>query len=477
MGPVTPPVPHMPQGYPPRPRVTAADIRYEWELASNVGTIAVGVVLLLLIGQLVNMLVAAIIPIGFALLGMVFVNLSNKGSMVQVSEVQFPHLHRLAQEVAHNLDMQMPAIFVTQSPVVNAYATGLFGQRTVVLHSALLEQMTLDEVKSVIAHEFGHIKLNHIMYGILQNITVSGFLGGLIFMPIKWLFFFASRAAEYSADQAALVGTMNIQACVTSEIKLAVGAKLYEQMNIQAYLLQIEEFSHTTGSKFIEILNDATHPMTVNRILHVIRFYRSPKYQQLAAAHGRSGTTTLTSGHVGTRDLFQRVASKAEYDRDMQRATAGMATPQPTVPQATHQQAAPSYMPPAPAQLAYAVAPPSISCGGCGMPLDANARFCNRCGTPVGGMNAQPAPQASFQPLPTEQAPGGAQPTPVGPAEQPAVRVVRRVVRSGEGTVPEQAMPPAPPVPAATAPAVCRGCGQPVAADTKFCANCGQPTT
>ncbi len=470
MGPATPPMSPGSQ-YPSRPRVTANDIRYEWELAANVGTIAVGLLLLLVIGQFVNILVAAVIPIVFTLLGMVFINLSNKGSMVQISEVQFPHLYRMSQEVAHNLDMELPAIFVTQSPILNAYATGLFGQRTVVLHSALLEQMSLDEVKAVIAHEFGHIKLNHIMYGILQNITVSGFLGNIIFMPIRWLFFFASRAAEYSADQAALIGTMNLQACVTSEIKLAVGAKLYEQMNIQAYLLQIEEFSHTKGSKFIEILNDATHPMTVNRILHVIRYYRSPNYQRLAASHGRSGTTTLTSGQVGTRDLFQRVAAKAEYQRDMERGASGSAVPQPQ-PSTPYQQSAPAFMPPVQAQPAYAVTPPAVTCGGCGLPLEAHARFCVRCGTPVAGMTAPqhtpPAPQAQFAPAPAPAA---------APAEQAAARVVRRVVRaSGPDQVAPVSQAPVEAAPVAPAPVNCTSCGQPLGTGAKFCGNCGQPS-
>jgi hypothetical protein len=68
---------------------------------------------------------------------------------------------------------------------------------------------------------------------------------------------------------------MDIQACVTSEIKLAVGPKLYEQMNIRAYVQQIAEFNSQTSSKFIELLSNSTHPMTINRIQAILRFYRS----------------------------------------------------------------------------------------------------------------------------------------------------------------------------------------------------------
>jgi hypothetical protein len=40
----------------------------------------------------------------------------------------------------------MPDVFLTQSPEINAFATGFLGRKkTVVLHSALVEAMTWDE--------------------------------------------------------------------------------------------------------------------------------------------------------------------------------------------------------------------------------------------------------------------------------------------------------------------------------------------
>ncbi len=476
---------HMPpQGWPQggqfqnRPRVNASDFRHPHEIAASVGTIAVSIIILFVFGALINQLVAIIVPLVLTIAGVLLAGVAHKGHMVQVGPNQFPHLYRMANDIAYKLDMNVPHIYVKQSPVINAFASGFGSHRTVVFHSALLESMNEREIATVMAHEFGHIKCNHIIYLILQQLAAGGLMGSLMFMPLKWLFFYASRMAEFSADRAALIGTNDIQACVTSEIKLSVGANMFNQMNIQAYMQQIDEFNSSLASKFIEVIQDQTHPMTVNRILAVIRFYRSPEYQRLAAAHGKAGTSTLTAGNVGTRDLFHRVASKAEYERDvnvMQQGQQNRMLQQAAPPQ--QPQPAPYQQPAYPQQpFQQPQAAPSISCGNCGVPLEPYAKFCVRCGTPVAGTAPTAQPEAQQAPAPA-------------PAPGPQPQVVRRVVRAGQPDAaplatpaPMQQVPVAPavqtPPPAPVAPApsqnLCPSCKQAVEPGSKFCGNCGQ---
>ena len=97
---------------------------------------------------------------------------------------------------------------------------------------------------------------------------------------------------------------------------------MYDQMNIQAYMQQMDDFSKASSNKLIGILERSISPDDSQSHSCADSYYRSPDYQRLAAANGRAGTSTLTSGDTGTRDLFQRVASQ-EYERDirvMQRA-------------------------------------------------------------------------------------------------------------------------------------------------------------
>ena len=48
----------------------------------------------------------------------------------------------------------------------NAYFTGVFGQKRIVLFDTLLEAMGPREVVAVLAHELGHFKLHHVRWGI-----------------------------------------------------------------------------------------------------------------------------------------------------------------------------------------------------------------------------------------------------------------------------------------------------------------------
>ncbi|MCD6250382.1 MAG: M48 family metallopeptidase [candidate division Zixibacteria bacterium] len=53
-----------------------------------------------------------------------------------------------------------------QSSKINAYVTGLFGTKRIVLYDTLIKYFTLDEIKFVMAHEMGHYKMNHVWQGV-----------------------------------------------------------------------------------------------------------------------------------------------------------------------------------------------------------------------------------------------------------------------------------------------------------------------
>ncbi|MBQ3687105.1 MAG: M48 family metallopeptidase [Treponema sp.] len=61
----------------------------------------------------------------------------------------------------------------------NAYFTGMGRNKRVVLYDTLLDQLSIDETESVLAHELGHYKLNHIVRRLFASI------------PLIALFFFA----------------------------------------------------------------------------------------------------------------------------------------------------------------------------------------------------------------------------------------------------------------------------------------------
>ena len=56
----------------------------------------------------------------------------------------------------------------------NAYFTGLFGQKRIVLFDTLVDAMGAREVVAVLAHELGHFKLHHVRWAIVRSVAASG---------------------------------------------------------------------------------------------------------------------------------------------------------------------------------------------------------------------------------------------------------------------------------------------------------------
>lgn len=58
-----------------------------------------------------------------------------------------------------------------QSAKINAYVTGLFGSKRIVLYDTMINSFTLDEIKFVMAHEMGHYVMHHVWYGVAMSIV------------------------------------------------------------------------------------------------------------------------------------------------------------------------------------------------------------------------------------------------------------------------------------------------------------------
>ena len=73
----------------------------------------------------------------------------------------------------------------------NAYFTGLFGKKRIVFFDTLLESLTYDEIKSVLAHEIGHYKMKHIQKSLVISMIIS-FIYFYIFFQITQNFYLLS---------------------------------------------------------------------------------------------------------------------------------------------------------------------------------------------------------------------------------------------------------------------------------------------
>src|SRR5215210_2914962 len=84
-------------------------------------------------------------------------------SAVKVTPTQCPDLYAKLQIACTTLGVDMPELFVQQSPIVNAF-TGGVEKPVIVLHTSLIERLNDEETLAVIAHEVGHIHAEHVLY-------------------------------------------------------------------------------------------------------------------------------------------------------------------------------------------------------------------------------------------------------------------------------------------------------------------------
>jgi Zn-dependent protease with chaperone function len=202
------------------------------------------------------------------------------GSGVKVSEHQLPEVYQAAKIASERLSMKMPDVFVVQSPIINAYATGFLDDRkTVVLHSALVEAMNNDEIISILGHEFSHIKCHHTNWLVLTNSTENVAKIPIISEIIGFVFKLWSRKGEYTCDHGGLIACRNLQASISALVKVAVGKELFSKINLDVLLAQKEEIDTSDFSKISEAFE--THPYLINRIHELKKFSESEAYKQL----------------------------------------------------------------------------------------------------------------------------------------------------------------------------------------------------
>ncbi len=186
------------------------------------------------------------------------------GNSLLVSDQQFPHIHKIAEDISTKLGIVKPTIFIEQNPYLNAYAFGFKKPYMVVLSSSLVEGLTDSELYFVIAHEIGHIYLGHTRWlSIISPLGNNNFFLSLLYG--SW-----QRKSEYSADKIGFITLGDLKVVVTALIKITVGPKLEKKVKYSGILDQIMHGEQQKGADIGEVL--MTHPYVLNRIEKLMLF-------------------------------------------------------------------------------------------------------------------------------------------------------------------------------------------------------------
>ena len=203
---------------------------------------------------------------------------------VRLSEYQFPEFYAKATRLANEMGMdKVPNIYVVQSGgLLNAFATKFGFKNMVVLYSdifALIEEGAEDEVLFILAHEFAHVKRRHIGYSWLLMPGLS----------IPFLSSAYSRACEFTCDRYGAAYTKSYEGAKNALTILAVGPQLYQKVNKEAFVQQINE-ENGAFSWIDEITS--THPNLPRRI-HAIDTYFNRENAQFVKSNVRGMVTGL----------------------------------------------------------------------------------------------------------------------------------------------------------------------------------------
>jgi Zn-dependent protease with chaperone function len=230
------------------------------------------------------------------------------GNSIEVGPRQYASIYHLFREYVRDLDVASePTLFVSQSPVVNAYALGQ-ERPCIVLSTGLLDMLDEAELRSAIAHELGHIKCGHTtliqmanwaisLVFSLSNLTfgLSSLVStGLILAFYEWL-----RKAELSADRAALLLLNDLNPVLYSMMRLSGGSSRYaNEMSLDEFIRQSERYQQLDQDglnqvyKFFLYNNISggvflTHPFTVERVQYLRDWASSDEFRQIQAGNYR----------------------------------------------------------------------------------------------------------------------------------------------------------------------------------------------
>jgi Zn-dependent protease with chaperone function len=218
-------------------------------------------------------------------------------SAVKVTPHQCPDLHAKLQVACTTLGVDMPELFVQQNPTVNAF-TGGVKHPVIVLHSALIERLTDEEVLAVVAHEVGHIHAEHVLYltaahllEALANVAIAAapianLVAQILSGTMRAALLAWARRAELSCDRAALLVTQDADVIGRTMMKLC-GGTFASKVDYGQFLQQARDFQKTYDEKALDrfwadiITSGLSHPFPVWRVSEILKWVDSGEYARL----------------------------------------------------------------------------------------------------------------------------------------------------------------------------------------------------
>lgn len=167
---------------------------------------------------------------GGALLALIIAAVMNLGSywfsdkvvikMYRGKEVQSGTLYDVVSELAQQNGLVMPKVYVLPQPTPNAFATGRNPNHAVVAATeGIMQTLSRDELKGVMAHELAHVQNRDILIGSIAA-TIAGAISFLAHMA-QWSLIFGGGDDEDS-NPVAMIAMMILAPIAAMLVQMAI---------------------------------------------------------------------------------------------------------------------------------------------------------------------------------------------------------------------------------------------------------------
>lgn len=217
----------------------------------------------------------------------------NMAMKVRLSPTQLPELYHILPPICELLDIKEPDFYLEMNPIPNAYAFG-DTQTAITITSGLVEMISEEELRGVVAHECGHIACHHMLYHTVAYMlaNATGLIESLASLaaPIHYALMYWSRKSELSCDRVAafIVGPQTASSMLA---RLAGGPKsITSKLNLVELAEQADLYDALCKSglwnkalQTYAVLNQ-DHPYTSVRLRELLKWTDTPQYKSLLSS-------------------------------------------------------------------------------------------------------------------------------------------------------------------------------------------------